>query len=206
MADNAALFGLIGAVGGAALGAGAAVIGPMLLHRQQARLHRDEVGRTEEREDREALTRRLINVRASTRNYPGFLARSYREISGGNRVSPEVFESDFEAIHSELNSAFDEALLDGIWFAHARAANFLIERSPLLTALGHNVPGRVDATTLGHHLIAASDLVRACIEHGPPIPEGMRRETEAAPVELEVARDELVAYIKGRLNAQSQGW
>ncbi|WP_146132455.1 hypothetical protein [Streptomyces solincola] len=50
MADAAALYALIGAVGGAVVGAGGAVLGPLLLHRRQAAERRETLLRQEERE------------------------------------------------------------------------------------------------------------------------------------------------------------
>ncbi|MFJ6940400.1 hypothetical protein [Streptomyces sp. NPDC101132] len=50
MADAAALYALIGAVGGAVVGAGGAVLGPLLLHGRQAAERREAALRQEERE------------------------------------------------------------------------------------------------------------------------------------------------------------
>ncbi|MFH8520369.1 hypothetical protein ACH4CE_35935 [Streptomyces gelaticus] len=230
MSDQAALYGLIGAIAGATLGGGAAVIGPLVLHRRQAGERAEQSVRIEQRErelaereeewrqrqfqqeanrerkaDREALIRRLINVRASTRSYQEFLTKIHRTLSEGAQVRLEDFEAELAVVHTSLNSAFDEVLLDGIWFAHAGAVRFLNPRGSMLTALGSNgVPQdqRIDATALGHSLMHAIDLIESSIKGGHPISEDSRRETERALEAVTAARDELVVYVKGRIDAQ----
>ncbi|MFB7655891.1 MULTISPECIES: hypothetical protein [unclassified Streptomyces] len=230
MSDQAALYGLIGAIAGATLGGGAAVIGPLVLHRRQASERAAQAVRIEQRErelaereeewrqrqfqqevnrerkaDHEALVRRLINVRASTRNYSEFLTKIHRTLSEGGQVGLEDFEAELAAVHTSMNSAFDEVLLDGIWFAHAGAASFLNPRGSMLAATGGaGTPQaqRIDATALGHSLISAIDSIKSSIKGGRPIPEDSRRETERALEDVTAARDELVVYLKGRIDAQ----
>jgi hypothetical protein len=147
------------------LGAGAAVFGPMLLHRQQASERRLQEARLEQREQsqaqleldreerrsREGFAQRLINLRATTRTYQELLLETLLELKSGREVGPGAFEGNLATAHSALNSAFDEALLDGIWSALAASANFLLARGSMLDALGRGTPvdDRVDVTTLG---------------------------------------------------------
>ncbi|MET7715158.1 hypothetical protein [Streptomyces sp. NPDC005407] len=219
MADQAALHGLVGAIGGAALGAGAVVFGPMLRHRQQgserrlqeARLEQREQGQAqleldrEERRNREGLAQRLINLRATTRSYQELLLETLLELKSGREVDPGAFEGNLAAAHSALNSAFDEALLDGIWFAHAASANFLLARGSMLDALGRGTPvdDRVDVTTLGRTLSHAAFTVAECVKNGVPVSAERNAEAEQALGRVEAARAESAAYIKGRLDARS---
>ena len=219
MADQAALYGLVGAIGGAALGAGAAVLGPMLLHRQQASERRRQEARLEEREqgqaqlesereerrNREGPAQRLISLRATTRSYQELLQETVLALQSGREVDLGVFESDLAAAHSALNSAFDQALLDGIWFAHAKSARFLLARGSMLDALGRGTPvsDRVDVTTLGHTLSDAAFIVAECVRNGVPLAAERSAEAERELVRVGVARAELAAYIKGRLDARS---
>ncbi|MFF3248025.1 hypothetical protein ACFYWY_30840 [Streptomyces sp. NPDC002870] len=219
MADQAALYGLAGAIAGAALGAGAAVFGPMLLHRQQAherrlqeaRLEQREQGQAqleldrEERRSREGLAQRLINLRATTRSYQELLLQTFLELKSGRAVDPGAFEGNLATAHSALNSAFDEALLDGIWFAHAASAHFLLARGSMLDALGRGTPvdDRVDVTDLGHTLSHAAFTVAECVKNGVPVTAERNAEAEQALGQVEAARAELAAYIKGRLDARS---
>ena len=219
MADQAALYGLVGAIGGAALGAGAAVVGPMLLHRQQAserrrqeaRLEQRELGQAqleserEERRSREGLAQRLINLRATTRSYQELLQETLLTLQSGREVDLGAFEVDLAATHSALNSAFDEALLDGIWFAHAASARFLLARGSMLDALGRGTPvsDRVDVTTLGHTSSHAAYIVAECVKSGVPLGAERSAEAERELVQVKAARGELAAYIKGRLDARN---
>lgn len=220
MADQAALYGLVGAIGGATLGAGAAVFGPMLLHRQQASERRLQEARLEQREqhqsqleldreerrDREGLAQRLINLRATTRSYQELLLETLLELKSGREVDPGAFDGNLAAAHSALNSAFDEALLDGIWFAHAASASFLLARGNMLDALGSRgtpVGDRVDVTDLGHTLSHAAFTVSECVKNGVPVSAERNTEAEQALGRVEAARAELAAYIKGRLDARS---
>lgn len=226
MVDHAALYGLIGAVSGAALGGGAAVIGPMLLHGRQADERREQALRVDQRErelaqreeewrqrqfqqekdheqktDREALIRRLINVRASTRGYQELLMENYWSLARGSRISLADFETALAAAHQALNSAFDEVLLDGVWFAHARPFRFFAPRGAFLRGGAPRGQG-IDVTALGESLMRAGQLVAACIEQGPPIPDSLLRETEQALNNVQTERDELVVYLKGWIDAQ----
>jgi len=158
----------------------------------------------EKKIDREALIRRLTAIRASTRGYQDILTKHYQLLTSGTQVGIEDFENDLAVAHSELNSAFDEALVDGVWFAHARQASFLIPpSSSILPAVGGLRGQGIDTTVLVDALREAADLVRACVNGESPIPESLRGETEQALAEVEAARGELVVYIKGRVDGLS---
>lgn len=225
------IFTIIGTLGGAALGATAALTAPLLLHRRQARERLEQEARLTQREqeqaqreeewrrrelqleidrdndrNREAMTRRLIKMRATTREFQEFLTKTFITIADGGAIGLDEFESGLDGVHAALNSAFDEALLDGLWFAHAREAVFLTHPIPgttplhgVLAAMSSKDTG-VNATDLVGKLMEASSLVRQCAKEGPPIPDELRTETERALFGSITAREALVAYIQERLD------
>ncbi|WP_125493027.1 hypothetical protein [Streptomyces sp. WAC 04229] len=183
--------------------------------REQAQREREQAQRDEEwqqrhfqqewdrerKSDREGQARRVIGIRASTRNYLEFLENAYRKLTSGTPVDLEVFEDGFTVVHLALNSAFDEALLDGIWMAHARQSSFLISRrGSMNSAVGGGRGVAVDATNLGNRLIDARELVESCVRNGPPISDELCMDAERALRAAVAARDELIAEIKARLD------
>jgi hypothetical protein len=240
MADAAALYALIGAVGGSVVGAGGAVLGPLLLHRRQAAERQETIRRQEEREraqqrreddliqrqrqfelqvaerDRQAAaerenaaeigarqsatTERLLRMRATTRAWHLLLQDTHYELWRGQRVDPAAFSAAWHAARDDVNDAFDDALHDGLWFAHSKPARVLIGRGSLHRALeGSDLA--VDVTTLGTALSVATDVMTDCVEAGSPLPEDLAAQARSALRQLEVARESLGAFIVGRLAA-----
>ncbi|AJP00716.1 hypothetical protein TU94_03640 [Streptomyces cyaneogriseus subsp. noncyanogenus] len=240
MADAAALYALIGAVGGAVVGAGGAVLGPLLLHRRQAAERREALLRQEEREraqqrreedllhrqqqfelrvaelDRQAAaereraaelrerqsaaTERSLRMRSTTRTWHLLLLDTFCELRRGWPVDHEAFSEAWHAARDAVNEAFDEALHDGLWFAHARSARFLIRRGSIRRAVARNDHG-VDVTTLGEALSSATYTLAECVEAGCPWPENLVARAQAELRHLDVARESLGAHIVGRLAA-----
>ncbi|MFI1097893.1 hypothetical protein [Streptomyces sp. NPDC020917] len=77
MADHAALYGLIGAVGGAMLGAGGAVVGPLLLHRRESGERREAERR--ETDERRETQRREAEERRETLRLQEEMAQQQRQ-------------------------------------------------------------------------------------------------------------------------------
>ncbi|WP_159046055.1 hypothetical protein [Streptomyces sp. WM6372] len=238
MADAAALYALIGAVGGAVLGAGGAVLGPLLLHRRQAEERREALLRQEEREqaqqrreegllqrqqqfelqvaelDRQAAAgrehalevrarqlaamERLKHMRSTTRAWHLLLSDTFHELMTGRPVAAEAFSEAWHAARDAVNESFDEALHDGLWFAHSRSAQLLIGRGSLNRALTRNGHG-IDVTTLGQALSSATYTIANCVEAGYPLSEDLIEEARSALRHLNVARESLRAHITGRL-------
>lgn len=240
MADSAAWFALIGAVGGAVVGAGGAVLGPLMLHRRQAAERREALLRQEEREraqqrredellerqqqfesrvaERErataaqreqaaelaarqtAVTDRLKNMRSTTRAWQLLLNDTLKELWHGRPVDPGAFSEACRAARKAVNEAFDEALHDGLWFAHAGSARTLMRDGSMMQALRRNDHG-VDVHALGQALGDATSALSACVEAGCPLPEDLLLEASSQLRHLDLARESLAAYTVGRLVA-----
>lgn len=240
MADTAALYALIGAVGGAVMGAGGAVLGPLLLHRRQAAERWEALVRQEERErvqqrreeellqrqhafelrvaelDRQAAeeretaaerraaqsvaTDRLMRMRATTRDWHLLLSDTFHDVMQGRPVEPEAFTERWHAARSAVNGAFDEALHDGLWFAHAGAVRALLGTGSVMRALTPTDHG-VDVTTLGGALASATHVIADCVKAGSPLPEDQVARARTALRRLGVAREALGAHIVGRMAA-----
>lgn len=132
-----ALYGLLGALGGALITSAAAYWGPLQMQRRvfAAERERDETARREaeaaRREEqiraasaeqtsqlqaqREAETSRIIRMRTTTRAWSDFLARSIQDLGLGRPVDVERFDEQTLAARNETQSALDHALHDGIW-------------------------------------------------------------------------------------------
>ncbi|MEV0530148.1 hypothetical protein AB0I66_42770 [Streptomyces sp. NPDC050439] len=240
MADSAAWFALIGAVGGAVVGAGGAVWGPLVLHRRQAAERSEALLRQEEREraqqrredellqrqqqfelriaereraaaaEREraaelavrqtAVTDRLKNMRSTTRAWQLLLNDTLTELWHGRPVEPGAFSEACRAARKAVNEAFDEALHDGLWFAHAGSARTLMGDGSMMQALTPNDHG-VDVHALGAALSDATSALTACVEAGCPLPEDLLRQANSRLSHLDLARESLSAYTVGRLAA-----
>ncbi|MFE7095887.1 hypothetical protein [Streptomyces erythrochromogenes] len=240
MGDAGAVYALIGAVGGAVVGAGGAVLGPLLLHRRQAEERRETLLRQEEREraqqrreddllqrqrqfemevvegerqaaaEREhaldvrvrqtATTERLLRMRSTTRAWQLFLEDTLDELWRGQPVDQEAFSGACRAARAAVNEAFDEALHDGLWFAHAGSAQTLIGRGSMLRAVTRSDHG-VDVTMLGAALPTATRAVSDCIGAGCPLPDDLLRSANTALRSVDTGRESLNAYIAGRLTA-----
>ncbi|MFC9616638.1 hypothetical protein [Streptomyces sp. NPDC056938] len=132
-----ALYGLLGALGGALITGAAAYWGPLQMQRRAfaAERERDETARREaeaaRREEqlraasaeqasqfqaqREAETTRIIKMRTTTRAWSDFLARSIQDLGLGRPVDVERFDEQALATRNDAHSALDHALHDGIW-------------------------------------------------------------------------------------------
>ncbi|MFB6632166.1 hypothetical protein ACFCWY_19935 [Streptomyces sp. NPDC056362] len=238
MADTAAMYALIGAVGGAVLGAGGAVLGPLLLHRRQAEERRESLRRQEEREraqqrreeelvhrqqqfelrvaelDRQATqereraaeirerqrvtTERLNRMRSTTRAWHLLLLDTQAELKEGRPVDRVSFVESCQAARAAVNEAFDEALHDGLWFAHAGAIRTLMRHGRVMSALDTTGSGH-DATLLGHALSSATYAMKQCVEAGIPLPDDLAERARTEMRSLTDARAALGAHIIGRL-------
>ncbi|MFF9457337.1 hypothetical protein [Streptomyces flaveolus] len=108
MADTAAFYGLVGAIGGALLGAGAAVAAPLLQNRGAERGRHWSLA--------EAEVNRLIKIRSSTRAVLQLQAQTVDALATGREILPDDFAAAMSAAFSELQEAADGALIDGLVF------------------------------------------------------------------------------------------
>jgi hypothetical protein len=217
MPDHAALYGLIGTLIGVLIGSGATVFGPLLLHRFQARERAEQTrldGQWRERQyqreielarqaDHSDLVRQLINLRAATRDYLELLLKLRWTLTRAHGCNAGDLSSELDNGRRTLNSAFDEALTVGIWWAHARAAKSLIAttKASLLDAVGRE-PGGFNATNLGEAVSEAHLALQRCVDLIPDVPDSYLSEAADAIRRLETERDEFVAHIKMRLVRQ----
>ncbi|WP_158939250.1 hypothetical protein [Streptomyces sp. NRRL S-87] len=181
-----------------------------LLHRQQqfelrvAELNRQAAEEREQAAERlarqTATTERLNRMRSTTRAWHLLLLDTYAELRDGRPVDPVTYSESWHAARAEVNEAFDEALHDGLWFAHAGSVRTLMRRGSMLRALEANGHG-IDATTLGHALSSATHTMTKCVEAGIPLPEDLAERARTELRYLNAAREALGAHIVGRLAA-----
>ncbi|MFF8940376.1 hypothetical protein ACF08O_37865 [Streptomyces paradoxus] len=116
MADTAAFYGLVGAIGRALLGAGAAVTAPLLQNRGAARARRWELA--------EAEVNRLIKIRSSTRTVLQLQAQTVDALAAGRVIATDGFAAAMSAAFSELQEAADGALIDGLLLPLYKGSEF----------------------------------------------------------------------------------
>ncbi|WP_413809697.1 hypothetical protein [Streptomyces sp. OE57] len=105
MADTAAFYGLVGALGGALLGAGAAVTAPLLQNRNATR--------DRNRAEAEDEINRLIRVRSSARAVVKLQREAVAALADDHRVEVSEFTSAMSSALDDLQDAADSVLLDG---------------------------------------------------------------------------------------------
>ncbi|MFJ2771752.1 hypothetical protein [Streptomyces sp. NPDC087300] len=118
MADTNALYGVAGAIGGALIAGGAAVVGPLLLHRRGAR----QTGAADTRARIEAEVSRMIRMRSSSRGWLILLEDTARELTEGRAVDAAHFAAAVSTARAELSGALDEGMHDGIWVVGGSAS------------------------------------------------------------------------------------
>lgn len=105
MADTAAFYGLVGALGGALLGAGAAIMAPLLQNRYATR--------DRNRAEAEDEMNRLIRVRSSARAVVKLQREAVAALVDGHGVEVSEFASAMSTALGDLQDAADGVLLDG---------------------------------------------------------------------------------------------
>ncbi|MCX4482367.1 hypothetical protein OG890_00130 [Streptomyces anulatus] len=114
MADQAALFGLVGALGGAVLGAGAAITSPVLTQRY-ARRERERARQAEE-------FHRLLGLRRATRKVQQLLDPDTM-IRGHAPWDAERFSDEMDAALDALRDAADQVEIYGYAFVHTASSS-----------------------------------------------------------------------------------
>ncbi|MGW3183762.1 hypothetical protein ACWDD9_31275 [Kitasatospora sp. NPDC001119] len=105
MADSEALFGLIGVIGGAVLGAGATMFSSALQTRTAERIRR--------RSRAEEEMRRLIALRKSTREALKCLSDTVEGLESAQPASRDGFMADWQAARSAVTDAAEMSTIDG---------------------------------------------------------------------------------------------
>ncbi|WP_344407143.1 hypothetical protein [Streptomyces longisporus] len=109
MADSAALYGLVGALGGALLGAGAAITAPLLQHKDEKRTRR--LARDTAELDR------LIALRSTTRAALTLRSEAVRTMENGQPLNVEELLTALDSTWTDATRAADAAAADGLYFA-----------------------------------------------------------------------------------------
>ncbi|MDH6122339.1 hypothetical protein ABH930_006685 [Kitasatospora sp. GAS204A] len=105
MADSAELFGLIGVLGGAVLGAGATMFSSALQTRTAERIRR--------RSRAEEEMRRLIDLRKSTREALKYLSDAVEGLESGRPDSRDEFMAGWQVARNAVTDAADTSTIDG---------------------------------------------------------------------------------------------
>ncbi|MGW2050256.1 hypothetical protein ACWCPF_34545 [Streptomyces sp. NPDC001858] len=111
MADSGAWYGLVGAIGGALIGGGAAIFGPLLLHGRGARDQKQRDGDAR----RIAELERVVQMRSTMDACVEILMQMVQNLK--YRRIPEVNEFDerFYPARREAIDALNAAIHDGLW-------------------------------------------------------------------------------------------
>ncbi|MCX4706811.1 hypothetical protein [Streptomyces sp. NBC_01373] len=97
MADMAAMYGLVGALGGALIGSSSTLIGTWLSHRNDA----DREEKAQATEKQQQLTR----LRTAGREWQETLERAYQQLDMGSTVSLERFDDAIQGHSKETTEA-----------------------------------------------------------------------------------------------------
>ncbi|MFI0156464.1 hypothetical protein [Streptomyces lydicus] len=111
MTDTGALYGLLGALGGAAAAGLAAVYGPLRLHRRQAEQKaKEEKARQSERE-----TARLLKMRTTGRAWIDALERVVQDLQAHHSVEVDRFDEIMVQLSREATEAGHALAHNGLW-------------------------------------------------------------------------------------------
>lgn len=187
MADSAAIYGLVGAVGGALLGAAAAVSAPMLQNRGAARARRSAQA--------EAEVNRLIKIRSSTRAVLRLHAETVDYLASGRGVVRDNVVSAMSRALAELQEAADDALMDGLILPQSSSSAGSPYPRPGRAA--YDRPGGGGFTSpLVVTLHRLDQDIRAALDTGP---EGVSSETTTSLLEQVAEAERLRGLLISQL-------
>lgn len=201
MADSAELFGLVGVVGGAVLGAGATMLSSALQTRTAERIRR--------RSRAEEEMRRLIALRKSTREALAYLSDTVEGLESGRPGSGDAFTAGWQAARNAVTDAADMTTIDGFGFAQSRSSEEAMRGLPQrsrrrrwpgrrrqITVPVQGRPGVV--TSLDAAGFAVGEALRARDLGTALSPEDMRRLRELM-TRAEEGRSALLATLLDRM-------
>ncbi|MFJ9033904.1 hypothetical protein ACIRQP_36570 [Streptomyces sp. NPDC102274] len=140
MADSAAVYGLVGVIGGALLGGAATFAVPVLQNRHAERVRRQSRA--------EAKFNRLMALRKTTRELVGLLDEEYTSLLAGRAVVRDVTWPALQAALDAVGGAADNLAIDGLHFTLSSSSREV--RSPENSCL----------ELLLRHAYAVSGLIR----------------------------------------------
>ncbi|MEV7189980.1 hypothetical protein [Kitasatospora sp. NPDC093102] len=111
MADNSALYGLLGALGGASAAGLAAVYGPLRLHRRQAEQKASE----EQARQSETEIARLLKMRTTGRAWIDALERFVQDLQTQHPVDVNRFDEITDHVIREATEAGHALAHNGLW-------------------------------------------------------------------------------------------
>ncbi|WP_405798739.1 hypothetical protein [Streptomyces sp. NBC_01506] len=194
-----AVYGLLGALGGALVTGGATFWGPLQAQRSALRAQRRQAEATmreteaanaevQGRANREAETTRVILMRTTTRTWHDLLARTIQDLKLGRLVDIESFDEAVAIARNSAQSALDHALHDGIWIHQS--------------GYGYPYPsesGSPEQSRVLHALRRVTELTRVAVIKQEPLDTVRTEELERALVKADEARGALSAALLNRL-------
>ncbi|MET9451821.1 hypothetical protein [Streptomyces cinerochromogenes] len=179
MTDMGAVYGAVGAVGGALIGAGAAVWGPLLVQRGSSREQKEAEARRRAGEEVE----RIVQIRSTGRAWQDTLERTVQDLEAGRPVDIDRFDETIGGLEREAAAAAYAAAVDGMWVG-------------LGPAEGDYSPGLVLEL-----LAAGTGQVRAAILRlqSGDIGDDERREACAGPADAVASARSARAQLNARL-------
>ncbi|MFI1963086.1 hypothetical protein ACH429_02900 [Streptomyces pathocidini] len=206
MADNSALYGLLGALGGAAITSLAAFYGPLRLHRRQARQRQDE----ERALRKEAELDRLLRMRSTGRGWLDALERTVQDLEAGRAPDVDRFDEDIRELSREGTEAAYSLAHSGIWLAstppppwRATAEADPPEASPPSGALAAEARSHLLDCLRRASREVRTDVLRHSLERGPG--SSVRPEVLAALDRVREAREHLNATLLDRIEEVNGG-
>nr|WTB29596.1 hypothetical protein OG781_08925 [Streptomyces sp. NBC_00830] len=116
-----AVYGLVGALGGAAVAGAAAFWGPIQLQKRAQREVATEAAASDRADVLRAQVARVVLVRRAITSWHTLLARTHWTVAIGRPVDPEKFRQAVDDARDEASTALYEALNDGLHIPVDRA-------------------------------------------------------------------------------------
>ncbi|MFE6946426.1 hypothetical protein [Streptomyces chartreusis] len=138
-----AIYGLVGALGGALLGAAATISTPILTSRH-ARRQEQRARATDEFE-------RLMSLRQATRELAMLLDRAHDSMLNGGRVDTDELRRELNTVLKDMRDAADRCEVHGMRFVHHPTSRDFDSATPETMALHHLVESARHAV----HLLVA---------------------------------------------------
>ncbi|TDU73539.1 hypothetical protein [Streptomyces sp. KS 21] len=188
-----AVYGLLGALGGALITGAGAYWGPVHLQRHTLTAQREQA----EASRREAETTRIILMRTTTRVWRDLLERTIQDLELGRQVDIEAFDDATFVARSGAQSALDHALHDGIWIrqsGYGYPSGSPLDGSPQQQASRSEEQSHVLQT-----LERVTALTRAAVIVSEPLGTGGRSVLRSALDGADKARGALSSALLNRL-------
>ncbi|MFF8029015.1 hypothetical protein ACFZDJ_49755 [Streptomyces sp. NPDC007896] len=204
MADIGALYGLLGAVGGAAVASLATVYGPLRLHRRQA-----EQKASEEQARQSGIEiARLLKMRTTGRAWIDALERFVQDLQAHHPVDVDRFDEIMVQVSREATEAGHALAHSGLWLESQDTPPHGI---PLVPAPGGARPDSADGTAfialsqLLGRLREATREVRGDVLQGPRWESPVRSEVLEALERVRAARAQLNAALLDQIGQINGG-